>query len=429
MGLIEQGEKLSAADKALATYAITLESTTAAQGNAAQTANSTANKFRFLVARVTELGENIGGQLLPLFAPLLTDMEGIAQGANNAAKFVGFLVKIFLSLAKAIAIVVEIGSSVIAAFAQIAIAIKNIIVGSIQPLIDSFRSLGMVVEAAFLGMQGKFAEASQKFVEGFKLSKNSVSALTHNFQESLADAIGGIKFTGQRTEATIKQITSEISDLFAKSPISAPPLDRAASIQEYKDTLDQIIGEATGGKSVVTPDSSSGNDELVKGQNNLKNAVNETSGAIKQAQKGWKDYAKTAIDALASVIFGKNQILNGLNLQGLLGGVFGGSGKVNQIGTALGIAGKLFGFANGGQFRVGGSGGMDSQLVAFKATPNETVTVTRPGQGMGNVIINQTITPPPGLDTRAVGVMVARMTAETVREIVNRNPGALSPAR
>jgi tape measure domain-containing protein len=37
-------------------------------------------------------------------------------------------------------------------------------------------------------------------------------------------------------------------------------------------------------------------------------------------------------------------------------------------------------FQNGGSFRVGGDGGTDSQMVSFKASPNETVSVTTPGQ-------------------------------------------------
>ncbi|GAG89796.1 unnamed protein product, partial [marine sediment metagenome] len=37
-------------------------------------------------------------------------------------------------------------------------------------------------------------------------------------------------------------------------------------------------------------------------------------------------------------------------------------------------------FQHGGRFKVPGGGGIDSQLVQFKATPGETVTVTPPGQ-------------------------------------------------
>ena len=37
-------------------------------------------------------------------------------------------------------------------------------------------------------------------------------------------------------------------------------------------------------------------------------------------------------------------------------------------------------FQNGGSFRVGGAGGTDSQLVQFRASPNETVSIRTPGQ-------------------------------------------------
>ena len=42
--------------------------------------------------------------------------------------------------------------------------------------------------------------------------------------------------------------------------------------------------------------------------------------------------------------------------------------------------GRLLGFQTGGSFKVGGSGGADSQLVAFRASPNETVEVRTPAQ-------------------------------------------------
>ena len=60
------------------------------------------------------------------------------------------------------------------------------------------------------------------------------------------------------------------------------------------------------------------------------------------------------------------------------------------IGSFLGNAfADLLGFQHGGSFKVGGSGGRDSQLVAFKASPREKVTVETPNQqnkgGSGNV--------------------------------------------
>jgi hypothetical protein len=49
------------------------------------------------------------------------------------------------------------------------------------------------------------------------------------------------------------------------------------------------------------------------------------------------------------------------------------------------------GFATGGSFDVGGSGGMDSSLVAFHATPGEHVDVTPAGGSSGrgvNIVVN-----------------------------------------
>jgi tape measure domain-containing protein len=51
---------------------------------------------------------------------------------------------------------------------------------------------------------------------------------------------------------------------------------------------------------------------------------------------------------------------------------------VKAVGGQGGI--ELLGLATGGSFEVGGSGGTDSQVVAFRATPGERVDVSTPGQ-------------------------------------------------
>ncbi|MEC9246274.1 MAG: phage tail tape measure protein [Pseudomonadota bacterium] len=90
---------------------------------------------------------------------------------------------------------------------------------------------------------------------------------------------------------------------------------------------------------------------------------------IAEAIKGTREWKDVALDAIRSVA---SSILSNMNFGG---GIFGGLLK--------GLLGGLVGFANGGSFRVGGSGGIDSQLVAFKASPNETVDIRKPGQDAG----------------------------------------------
>lgn len=58
------------------------------------------------------------------------------------------------------------------------------------------------------------------------------------------------------------------------------------------------------------------------------------------------------------------------------GAAAGGGGILSMLGSIL----PFLAFANGGAFQVGGQGGTDSQLVAFRASPDETVHVTTPHQ-------------------------------------------------
>ena len=56
-----------------------------------------------------------------------------------------------------------------------------------------------------------------------------------------------------------------------------------------------------------------------------------------------------------------------------------GSSAMGQGGLGSFLA-KALGFQHGGSFKVGGSGGPDSQMVAFRASPGEQVTVTPQNQ-------------------------------------------------
>ena len=65
-------------------------------------------------------------------------------------------------------------------------------------------------------------------------------------------------------------------------------------------------------------------------------------------------------------------------LQGFSSSIGGGGGGIGDLISSL--VGGLFGFARGGTIMPGGSGGIDSQVVAFRKSPNERVDITKPGQ-------------------------------------------------
>lgn len=107
---------------------------------------------------------------------------------------------------------------------------------------------------------------------------------------------------------------------------------------------------------------------------------------------------------------------------GLIGALFGGGGA------------KTPAFAQGGQFKVGGSGGTDSSMVAFRATPGELVSVTpqnrlRSGRhGGGGVSLGGTVINIAGnADERTLAIMERRIAQNnyTQRKSLERDWGAM----
>ena len=90
----------------------------------------------------------------------------------------------------------------------------------------------------------------------------------------------------------------------------------------------------------------------------------------------------------------------------------------------------LPGFATGGSFVVGGSGGTDSQFVPFMATPGERVTVSKPGQRSGgDISIVNNIDARGADEARIMRVMPSIMETtktQTIATIIKmRNEGSI----
>jgi hypothetical protein len=150
--------------------------------------------------------------------------------------------------------------------------------------------------------------------------------------------------------------------------------------------------------------------------------------AIMQA-KSFKDIIRSLISDLARMAAQQafRSMFGGqLAWSNAAGSAFNGGGGI------LGGIGKLFGFAQGGSFQVGGSGGIDSQLVAFKASPNERVSITKPGQDMGGgITIHQTIAPVfhPGMtptDMASIRSMMSTVSEQTKADTINLIRGTMA---
>ena len=158
----------------------------------------------------------------------------------------------------------------------------------------------------------------------------------------------------------------------------------AIGAQQYEEALSGLTGKAS--------------DEINKVKSEFDLFAEE---AVKNFQSGLSDFLFDPFaDGLDGMLKGFGSMLQRMAADAIAADItralFGNASSAGGGGqNILGGIAELFGFANGGAFTVGGGGGTDSQLVAFKATPGEDVTIRTPAQqrqgGSGGQIINMTV--------------------------------------
>lgn len=106
----------------------------------------------------------------------------------------------------------------------------------------------------------------------------------------------------------------------------------------------------------------------------LAKMVVEGTYSLSTLREAFHEFAQAAIAELINIAV-RAALLQAL---GLAVGV--PSAPSAGLGLPPGLTQQIPGFASGGSFDVGGNGGTDSQLVAFRATPGEHVEVRTPAQ-------------------------------------------------
>lgn len=134
------------------------------------------------------------------------------------------------------------------------------------------------------------------------------------------------------------------------------------------------------------------------------------------------------IDGSKSVGEALSGLFKSIGTQFLQSGISGLSGMGGGLGFLGKMIGGMFGFRSGGSFQVGGSGGVDSQLVAFKASPNERVSITKPGQelsGGGSISVDVQV----GVENGNLVPLVTQVSGQVAGRQISQNnkqlPGML----
>jgi hypothetical protein len=199
--------------------------------------------------------------------------------------------------------------------------------------------------------------------------------------------------------ATAVQAASSPAGGAAESIAAAVSTAQPLPVQGVVGGAGSILGDLAGGDAANDPQVAAA--EQTQAQ--ISSGFTDVFAKIKTgAGSVWDSVSNGFGEIMGNIGDGFSGLWKGI--QGLFssGGAGGGGGMLGNLagaaiqsfsGAAHGgtfTAKDLMTFAQGGDFRVGGAGGIDSQVVAFRASPNETVTVARPQDAQKNKSINVT---------------------------------------
>ena len=299
-------------------------------------------------------------------------------------------------------------------------------------------------------------ETQKKLVDHFTFSKNSVEGLGEAASKAAEEVAAASKKMNQKGGAEVDALTEKVEK--AAGELGGLASGLGTTTLEDQQRVDDIFnkggeigidgrvgggGTAAGGsgktlfgmdmkqlgqtlaEGFTSGDFSSVGEKIV--QSFLAQQFEALGNSLfKQGEQFNLSFAEIFNSQGNSFLSGLGNILTSLlsSLGDALGGIF------NAIGGAVG---SIFGFASGGQFEVGGSGGTDSSIVAFRASPKEVVTVSRPtdmalpqggsipSQGGPSVIQNINVHPSTAEQTRQEIFNMLPMIKKSTTDAVGRS--------
>jgi len=201
---------------------------------------------------------------------------------------------------------------------------------------------------------------------------------------------GSASETVNRLKALYTEVTGDLDGLIQKqADLNTLFESGAISAEQFAAAMRNINVEVSALDNTFSGGIANGIDQIIARANDLGSTMSDfVVGAFDKASDAIVEFAKTGkfnVREFFSDLFAQLlKLATDQLFASLLGGLFPGGGAGGLFGGGGGGIGGLLGFATGGTAMVGGNGGTDSQLVAFKATPGERVNVETPAQQRAN---------------------------------------------
>lgn len=228
--------------------------------------------------------------------------------------------------------------------------------------------------------------------------------------------LGAIQATDEARRRSLGALTAEADALDAVQGKSADQVQHVRQLRVEIEGLEASSHQlADTFNNVFVSAASSPFADFITGAKSAKEAFADFGKQVEQS------LARIATQQLAEQIFGGGG--KGGGIGGVIAGLFGAASGGGGGGGAVSYAGAM---ATGGTFTVGGSGGTDTNMVAFRATRGERVTVTKPGSGSGGgvdvggvtIIVNN---PRDAEDIRRSGTQIAKDVGRKINRELARS--------
>lgn len=262
--------------------------------------------------------------------------------------------------------------SFVAAFEDIKLVWNNFgnilgaaVVAGVNIAIRAINSLVTSAKVAVNDVIGVLNRIPGVDIGSFDVTSDPLAEIDNPYAKRLGAAVA------ERNAAVASALSADYIGAIGRAFSGSTPAveNFGAALGQVGDELDEI-GGGTGGKGGKAAKVKDAVDRVGQAMERARETLGQGFGSIFEGLINktitWKDALIQAGQALL-------KYLNQMNLAQGGSGLFGG-------GILQGLFSSLLGFQHGGSFSVGGAGGVDSQVVAFRATPGEMVDVRKGGQ-------------------------------------------------
>ena len=397
---------------------------------------------------------NVGGALIPILSSLANEFVGVGGGADSmsasvrAATQADTVKKWAQGAASAIAFVVDgfkgvsaavqgVGVTLAASTAQAAALLQGNLSG-VQAIgeqwqadmaaLFTFDSAQIKVDEFFANFDKTVTISGQKFVLENAEQAKEVQGIYDKFFAGQKKAQQSVTAVTDEQLKLREQLNKKFTDEQMRRDLGERDYAIAKIRERYDEQIKAIHGleNEAALRADLEKKAQAEIDDVVLKSAQTRIASEKSVTAVVEVSAGQRLAAERTAAASVEAVWNQANAAKASQTNGFFGEnsvKFYSSDQVmeaNRSGTPLNVSEFGSGFATGGSFMVGGSGGTDSQLVAFRASPDERVTIETPAQqraGGGGVTVNVNV---------ASGSPSAIIAA--IKSALRTDPGLFSPS-